>query len=262
MVWIGHAGEDALDYTVRPRFEVAGADLDRVTAYDTDDDKSLAAVCRSAAERQPRPLLAVIDSWAAWVTDGDNNSPESVRCRFRALLPLQRAAVGVLLITHTRKMAPEGNQLDTVSGNRQVTAIPRMVLEVQNGGVYQTKGNLGGKGPDIGFSVESAVIEAAGGNIETSRMCFLETAPPALETLPNDGITVDDVCAELTAEGAPEQPTITALRTLFDLKTKPSRKRLEKVLWTAIRGGRITLSQEKVKGRVRTVYRPANGAGG
>ena len=67
---------------------LAGANLDRVTAYDTDEDTELAAVCASAALR--RPTLAVIDSWAAWVTDGDNNSPEAVRGRFRALLPLQR----------------------------------------------------------------------------------------------------------------------------------------------------------------------------
>ena len=255
VLWIGHAGEDALDYTVAPRFEVAGADLDRVTAYDTDDDKALAAVCASAALR--RPLLAVIDSWAAWAADtGDNNSPESVRERFKALRPLQAAGVGVLLITHSRKMAPEGNQLDTVSGSRQVTAIPRMALEVRQGGVYQTKHNLSSKGRDLAFEVEPAVAHTGGRDMEAPRLIWLSSAPVALQSV-DSGPTVDDVVDMLTGPGAPTQPTRNRLYEAFEIKAVQGRMRLDRVLSTGVADGRLKVVNEKVAHVDRDVYRPS-----
>ena len=182
--------------------------------------------------------------------------------KLRAPQPLQRAAVGVLLITHTRKMAPEGNPLDTVSGSRQVTAAPRMVLEVQDHGVHQTKGNLGGKGRAIAFDIETAVLKTDGGDIETPRMVWLDSQPSPLKVPTDTGPSVDDVVDLLTGNGAPPQPTQTKIRELFNVQTKAARIHLERVLGTAVKAGRLTMTTEKIHHRDRSVYRPANGAGG
>ena len=186
---------------------LAGADLDRVTAHDTDEDTELAAVCRiGGAERRPTAgrnrLMGRMGRQTATITVQRPSGAGS-----GALLPLQRAAVGVLLITHTRKMAPEGNPLDTVSGSRQVTAAPADGAGSSRiSGVHQTKGNLGGKGPrDRVSDIETAVLKTAdGGDIETPRMVMARLASRRRSKfrLANDrAVSVDDVCRPALTAG-------------------------------------------------------------
>ena len=255
VVWIGHESEDALDYVVRPRFEAASADLARVTCYDTDSDAVLADVCTSAANR--RPLLAVIDSWAAWAGEGEDDAP--VRARYRALKPLRDAGAGVLLITHSRKMAYEGNQMHMVSGSVQMTAGVRMVLEVRGKrdeirGVYQTKGNLQGCGCDLSFEIEGVAQNTPGGDIDTARIAWLDTPPPKLK---DSNISVAAIVDLLAGPEAPKQPTFTKIREAMNATSAPQQKQVKTAIHKAVQSGHLVANKERVGNADRDVYRLA-----
>ena len=154
--WIGHVGEDHPAYTTVPRLTASGADLARVDILDATADADLGAACQSAAER--KPTLAVIDSWAAWTDGTDNNNPEAVRTRYKALQPLRDAGTAIVVIMHDRKSEIEEGRSAVLraSGTVQAVAAPRMVLRVDHGVLTQTKGNLGGKGANLGFEVDGS----------------------------------------------------------------------------------------------------------
>ena len=86
---IAHCGEDDPATITRPRLEAAGADLRRVHGWSADGETTLldAAVAASLM----KPVLVVVDSWAAWGDGTSENDSSAVRARFAALQPLRDA---------------------------------------------------------------------------------------------------------------------------------------------------------------------------
>ena len=219
-VWIGHAGEDAAEHTTVPRFVAAGGNPKRLQVFDTRRDSDLATACLSAANLH-HPRLAVIDSWAAWNTGTDDNDGPAVRDRFMALQPLRDTGAAVLLIAHDRKSEAD-NPVHRVAGSVQAVAAPRMALRVANDEVQQTKGNLGGPGPVLTFTIQSATAVVDDRTVPTARIVWLEVptdAPRGGELVSydavidaligsEDGLTLNQVCTRLSAAGAAKRQAI------------------------------------------------------
>lgn len=103
--------EDDWSTTVRPRLEVADADLNLIRVICTDDDGSGAPTFPRdlylIREADPQPVLIVVDAWLDTVPLGLSvRDPQQAR---QALHPWHELATGtdaaVLLVTHTNRVA-------------------------------------------------------------------------------------------------------------------------------------------------------------
>ncbi len=103
--------EDDWSSTVRPRLEVAGADLNMVQVICTEDDGSGSPVfprdCFLILETDPKPALVVVDAWLDTVPAGLSvRDPQQAR---QALHPWKEVATStdaaVLLLCHTNRVA-------------------------------------------------------------------------------------------------------------------------------------------------------------
>jgi RecA-family ATPase len=122
------ATEDGWSDTVRPRLEVAGADLDRVYVFSERDDGEgsplFPAHMPLLRSYDMKPALVVVDSWIDTVPGG-LNVKDTQQCR-EAMRPWKSYAAdtgaAVLLVTHVNRMASP-NARDTYelsAGLRQV----------------------------------------------------------------------------------------------------------------------------------------------
>lgn len=131
--------EDDWSQTVRPRLELAGADLDRVYVVCENADGSgsptfprdvwlLAGEDRAVRD----PALIVVDTWLDTVAPGHSvRDPQQARA---ALHPWKEAATrtdaAVLLVTHTNRVAT-GNARDKYGGSAEPRKKARMTLFAQ-----------------------------------------------------------------------------------------------------------------------------------
>lgn len=128
--------EDEWSTTVRPRLEVAGADLTRVTVICTEDDGSGAPVFPRdlylIREASPAPALIVVDAWLDTVAPGLNvKDPQQAR---QALHPWKEVATtteaAVMLLTHTNRV-PSTNARDRYGITGELRKKARMTLFAQ-----------------------------------------------------------------------------------------------------------------------------------
>ena len=252
VTWIGHAGEDAAEYVTVPRFVAAGGNPDRLQVLDTRRDTDLASACLSAANEH-HPRLAVIDSWAAWNDGTDDNDGPAVRDRFMALQPLRDTGAAVLLIAHDRKSEAD-NEIHRVAGSVQATAAPRMALRVANDLVRQTKGNLGGIGPALAFTVESATAVVGDRTIETARVRWLEVTDDAPKPRPGgvERVSYDAVIDALA--GSEDSMTHNQVCDRLSAAGVAKRQAIARHLTVAVRQGAVREVTVERKGRERTGY--------
>nr|WP_255032476.1 MULTISPECIES: AAA family ATPase [unclassified Rhodococcus (in: high G+C Gram-positive bacteria)] len=128
--------EDDWSSTVRPRLEVAGADLSMISVICTDADGSGAPTfphdLHLIRESKTAPGLIVVDAWLDTVpTSMSVRDPQQAR---RALHPWKEIATttgaAILLLTHTNRMA-SGNARDTYGGTGELRKKARMALFAQ-----------------------------------------------------------------------------------------------------------------------------------
>ena len=264
--WLGHAGEDSAEFVTVPRFVAAGGDLKRLEILDTREAADLATVCASAAAL--RPALAVIDSWAAWNEGSDDNDAGEVRARFGALQPLRAAGAAVLVIAHDRK-ADVDNAIHRAAGSVQLTAAPRMALRVADGVVSQTKGNLGGCGPALPFTIEGASVTFATRDVETARVEWLPADTPLAPHGGGDegsggagrrdgGVSFEAVVGYVMAGGGPF--TVHQVGQGIGAHPYPKRQAVGRHLNAAVKLGKLAAVDVKRAGRTRTGYQPVEGA--
>ena len=268
VAWIGHAGEDSAERATVPRFRAAGGDPDRLYLLDTRGDTlDLAAACASAAA-DLRPVLAVIDSWAAWNEGTDDNDGGAVRARLAALQPLRDAGAAVLVIAHDRK-AEADNAIHRAAGSVQLTAAPRMALRVSDGSVKQTKGNLGGYGPDLGFTIAGAAIEVGEHTIETARVEWLPDGPADSQPDPSGGsgggrpvgragadVLFDTVVGYVMASSEPL--TQNQVGQGIGAHSQAKRQAVARHLGAAVSRGDLTRVDVRRAGIIRTAYQPSS----
>jgi hypothetical protein len=184
--------EDSWQRTLRPRFEAAGADLERVHFVEIDglaggltipDDLDLLVKeMRGAGAR-----LLVLDTFGAHF-DGSLDTHKDAKVR-KAIAPLAAAMDGLgaaaIGVMHWSK-APTTVALDRVNGSRAFTAAARAVLAVADdpdgsGGhvLLMAKSNLGTLDvPALRYGIEGrSVIGVDGELISTSGVVWLGEAP-------------------------------------------------------------------------------------
>lgn len=130
------ATEDDWSTTVRPRLEVAGADLSMISVICTEDDGSGAptfpADMHLILDADPAPALVVVDAWLDTVPSGLSvKDPQQAR---RALHPWREAATrtdaAVLLLTHTNRV-DSGNARDKYGATGELRKKARLTLFAQ-----------------------------------------------------------------------------------------------------------------------------------
>jgi hypothetical protein len=129
--------EDDWSTTVRPRLEVAGADLAMVLVICTEDDGSGAPTFPRdlplIAEADPAPAFVVVDAWLDTVPAGLSvRDPQQAR---QALHPWKEIATttdaAVLLLCHTNRVA-SANARDRYGATGELRKKARMTLYAQS----------------------------------------------------------------------------------------------------------------------------------
>lgn len=130
--------EDPWEETVRPRLEVAGADMARVKVICTDDDGSGSPVFPRdmflITEIDPAPALVVIDAWLDTVPGSLRvKDPQDART---ALHPWREMATetgaAILLLTHTNRVS-SANARDKYGITMELRKKARVTLYAQKG---------------------------------------------------------------------------------------------------------------------------------
>lgn len=130
------ATEDDWSTTVRPRLEVAGADLALVSVICTEDDGSGAPLFPRdlylIVDADPPPALIVVDAWLDTVPSNLSvKDPQQAR---RALHPWKEVATAtdaaVMLLTHTNRV-DSGNARDKYGATGELRKKARMTLFAQ-----------------------------------------------------------------------------------------------------------------------------------
>jgi hypothetical protein len=151
------ATEDGWEDTIRPRLEVAGADLDRVNVLCVDNDGTGTPTFpddMSALRRiEITPSLVVVDAWIDTVPGGlQVKDPQKAR---RAVAPWKEyateAGAAVLLVAHTNRLESQDirNTYGLSGALRQVARSTMYALEDPETKalfVGPDKSNLGAKG--------------------------------------------------------------------------------------------------------------------
>lgn len=128
--------EDDWSTTVRPRLEVAGADLTKVQVICTEDDGSGAPMFPRdlylIAQADPTPVLIVVDAWLDTVPPGLSvRDPQQAR---QALHPWREVATvtdaAVLLLCHTNRVA-SASARDRYGATGELRKKARMTLYAQ-----------------------------------------------------------------------------------------------------------------------------------
>lgn len=128
--------EDEWSSTVRPRLEVAGADLAMIQVICSEDDGSGSPVfprdCFLILEADPKPALVVVDAWLDTVSAGLSvRDPQQAR---QALHPWKEVATAtgaaVLLLTHTNRVTSP-NARDRYGASYALRQKARLTLYAQ-----------------------------------------------------------------------------------------------------------------------------------
>ena len=261
VLWIGHRGEDAADYTIIPRMIAAGANLDRLWLFNAETavDAELEKVCASAAER--KPALAVIDSWAAWGDGGDANDEQDARARYDHLLPLRKMGVAVLVVAHNRKQRPADGDSPThsIAGSGQIGAAVRLAFQVAAAGnVTQTKTNIGPPQRPLFFAVEPVTVAGAD-DILSARVVWREPDDTGTDDDGGDplivghgGPTLAEVAGYLMAE--PEPRSNSRIAKALNRDNKKGRAAVYRVVREGVKQGALVKGRASIRGQERDVF--------
>ena len=164
--------EDNWSSVVRPRLEVAGADMNRIDVICTERDGSGSPVFPRNIDlvvSDPVPSLVVVDTWIDTLPSGLSiRDPQHAR---QALHPWKDVATSsgaaVLLVVHTNRVA-SGNARDKYGGTSELRKKARLTLfaqadDEQDGALVigPEKANSTGKLPASKFVIRSVQYFAA-----------------------------------------------------------------------------------------------------
>ncbi|MDP9365269.1 MAG: AAA family ATPase, partial [Chloroflexota bacterium] len=162
------SAEDGVADTIRPRAEVAGADLGRVLVVTDRPDGALPTIPEDIpliedAVRRMDAALLIVDPLVAYLGDATNaNRDQDVR---RALAPLklmaERTGVAIALIRHLNKMAGAnalyrgGGSIGLIGAARFGLLFARDPDDEERCVVAPTKANLSRMAPTLAYRLES-----------------------------------------------------------------------------------------------------------
>ncbi len=231
--------EDSPSTTIRPRLEVAGADLHRVIFVHLEIDGVSGTMTlpddverlREAMRRSGARVLMVDPVMAYMSGSTDSHKDQHVR---RVLAPLAQLAdeldVAVVGVMHLNKRE-SADRLARVSGSTGFTAAARSVVafgrdphdeERERGSlriIAHAKCNVGPEMPSLACHIEGDTIEQNGHTISTSRLLLdgeSDVSPNDLLAVPaskEERSEVDEACDFLLgALAAGERPVADLLR--------------------------------------------------
>lgn len=217
------ASEDAWEFTIVPRLQAAGANLDMVYRIDTiDPDEGISSLilprdCRDIPEiaREVNAAALLCDPILSLV-DESINSFKGQELR-RALEPLTRAAeqaqIAVAALIHFNK-GGSGDVGTMIAGARAWSEVARAVIAIAQDKdadeytcvVSQTKNNLGrGNLPHLTYTIASTPVAAEDGE-------FADVGK--LEWTGESDRGVEDILG--AAFGQPERPTGETMKELIE----------------------------------------------
>lgn len=232
------SAEDSAESTLRPRFEAAGADLERVALVEARDEmltlpRDTAALAQMALTAGAK--LIVLDPIVSFLP-GEVNAHRDQHVR-RVLAPLAEIAeehrLAIVCVIHLNK-GDTTDVLARVSGSVGFTAAARSVLvfgpdtddpEGESGNqrvIAHAKCNVGPKAPSLRAEIVGALIDTPTGPIQTSRLCFHgETKQTARELLAQpasrEELTAREEAAQFLLEHLADGPVASKrLRTLAE----------------------------------------------
>ncbi len=193
------SAEDGLADTIVPRLQAAGADLERVRAFEATADHGLPTIPEGlgrieAAIVEVGAVLVVIDPLMA-VLGHDVNAHRDQDVR-RALAPLaalaERKCAAVLVVRHLNKAAGSnalyrgGGSIGIAGAARSVLLVARDPDDESRRVLAHVKSNLGPLAPSLGFRLVADASSAAAavewtGPREVSAGALLAAPPDASE---------------------------------------------------------------------------------
>lgn len=204
------ATEDGWEDTVRPRLEVAGADLDRLHVLCVDEDGTGTPTFPEdmpvLQDNEVAPSLVVVDAWIDTVAGG-LQVKDTQKAR-QAVSPWKKYAAksgaAVLLVTHTNRQESQDirNTYGLSGGLRQVARSTMYALEDPGTEaliVGPDKSNLGAKGVAHWFAKTPVKHFAATTNSDGT--------VALLDSIGDDHRSIQDVLAEQTDAARPVPKT-------------------------------------------------------
>jgi putative DNA primase/helicase len=205
------SAEDSTADTVRPRFEVAGANLDRVQVLRAviekgkrrtfNLQKDLAALGNKVTEVGDVTFV-IIDPITAYMGKVDGHQTTDVRSVLEPVADFaDKSNVAVLGITHPPKNAPV-KAINAFTGSLAYVAVARTVFiaidepETERRLLVPVKNNLGPLAPGLGYRLEQTILAD---NIVPSRIAW-DSAPVT--------VTANEALAA-SAEGASNPSALT-----------------------------------------------------
>lgn len=226
------ATEDSFEHTIRPRFEVADADLNRVYRVERRTDSGdlpillpddLAGVEQAAIDVDA--TLLVLDPLISRLGALDSHKDAEVRLALEPLVAIaDRAQFAVLGLIHHNKTGAT-DPLDKVMGSKAFAAVARSVHTVIPDPSDETgqrryfgtpKNNLGRSDlPTIAFTIEAAIYDTDEGQGVTGRVVWGdetdETIRSIMERDANGGSSREDDAVEaIRAYMATNGPSVPA----------------------------------------------------
>lgn len=206
--------EDGAGDTIRPRLELAGADLSRVLLLDQfkdENDKprsfrgSDVPSLDAALDMQPDACCLVIDPIMAYVGAIDAYRDNEVRSSLQPLVDMaQRRKLAVICVVHLNKSQVE-NILYKVSGSMAFAALARSVLLVgedernKRRGIAHIKSNIGPKADTLEFTIDARGFHWGKVNKEFTAQQMLERVDGRTVNRPKD--VVEEWLCDLLKDG-------------------------------------------------------------
>jgi hypothetical protein len=180
------AQEDSVEDTIKPRLDLAGADMSRIYFRATGKDVRLPEDIEALRwlVREKRVVLVIIDTLDDFATTSTKNN-QSVRKVLNGLGNLaEEEDVAIIVICHwTKQRSNKGSLRNKIAGSFGILSRGRcayaFVRDPEDQGILMvsTKGNLGGRKPTVLFDVDVQPVQIDGRPVDHPKILYRDTSP-------------------------------------------------------------------------------------
>ena len=180
------AQEDSVEDTIKPRLDLAGADMSRIYFRATGKDIRLPEDIEALRwlVREKRVVLVIIDTLDDFATTSTKNN-QSVRKVLNGLGNLaEEEDVAIIVICHwTKQRSNKGSLRNKIAGSFGILSRGRcayaFVRDPEDQGILMvsTKGNLGGRKPTVLFDVDVQPVQIDGRPVDHPKILYRDTSP-------------------------------------------------------------------------------------
>jgi len=180
------AREDSAEDTIKPRLELAGADMAKIHFRAAGQDIRLPEDIQALRWliQEQHVVLVIIDTLDDFATASTKNN-QSVRKVLNGLGDLaEEEDIAIIVICHwTKQRSNKGALRNKIAGSFGILSRGRcayaFVRDPQDQGILMvsTKGNLGGRKPTVLFDVDVKPVQIDGRPVDHPKIMYLGTSP-------------------------------------------------------------------------------------